>query len=60
MLCFRPPWFESGRQQDCSEFLTYLLDTLQEEERAVRPVERKVATETGLQQSQVVIITHAH
>jgi len=35
----RPPWFESGRQQDCSEFLTYLLDTLQEEERALRPVE---------------------
>jgi len=34
----RPPWFESGRQQDCSEFLTYLLDTLQEEERAAMPV----------------------
>merc|ERR1719266_1844129 len=29
----RPPWFESGRQQDCSEFLKYLLDTLQEQEK---------------------------
>ena len=29
----RPPWFESGRQQDCSEFLRYLLDTLQEQEK---------------------------
>merc|ERR1719430_2408983 len=28
----RPPWFEAGRQQDCSEFLTYLLDTMKEEE----------------------------
>ena len=46
MLYFRPPWFESGRQQDCSEFLTYLLDTLQEEERTVRPLERNAATET--------------
>ena len=30
----RPPWFESGRQQDCSEFLRYLLDTLQEQEKS--------------------------
>lgn len=29
----RPPWFEAGRQQDCSEFLRYLLDTLSEEEK---------------------------
>ena len=32
----RPPWFESGRQQDCSEFLRYLLDTLQEQEKCGR------------------------
>ena len=32
----RPPWFEPGRQQDCSEFLRYLLDTLQEQEKSVR------------------------
>ena len=30
----RPPWFESGRQQDCSEFLRYLLDTLHEQEKS--------------------------
>ena len=28
-----PPWFERGRQHDCSEFLRYLLDVIQEEER---------------------------
>ena len=36
VLC-RPSWFEPGRQQDCSEFLTHLLDQLQEEERAGQP-----------------------
>ena len=30
----RPPWFGSGRQQDCSEFLRYLLDTLIEQEKS--------------------------
>ena len=33
----RPSWFEAGRQQDCSELLTHLLDTLQEEEKANFP-----------------------
>ncbi|KAL4230397.1 Ubiquitin carboxyl-terminal hydrolase 38 [Mactra antiquata] len=28
----RPPWFVAGFQQDCSEFLKYLLDQLQEQE----------------------------
>lgn len=32
----RPPWFESGRQQDCSEFLRYLLDILQEQDKIGR------------------------
>ena len=27
----RPPWFDPGEQQDCSEFLNYLLHTLEEE-----------------------------
>ena len=30
----RPPGFESGMQQDCSEFLKYLLDTLHEQEKS--------------------------
>ena len=29
-----PPWFKRGRQNDCSEFLMYLLDAMHEEERA--------------------------
>ncbi|GFR86412.1 ubiquitin carboxyl-terminal hydrolase 38-like [Elysia marginata] len=29
----RPPWFLPGQQQDCSEFLKYLLDRLHEDER---------------------------
>ncbi|CAG0918168.1 unnamed protein product [Notodromas monacha] len=28
-----PPWFETGLQQDCSEFLQYLFDTLHREEQ---------------------------
>lgn len=31
----RPPWFSPGTQQDCSEFLKYLLDKLEEEDRAI-------------------------
>ncbi|XP_021366190.1 ubiquitin carboxyl-terminal hydrolase 38-like [Mizuhopecten yessoensis] len=28
----RPPWFTAGHQQDCSEFLKYLIDQLHEQE----------------------------
>ena len=34
----RPPWLEAGRQQDCSEFLTHLLDTLNESTSITRKV----------------------
>ncbi|XP_045582441.2 ubiquitin carboxyl-terminal hydrolase 38 isoform X1 [Procambarus clarkii] len=30
----RPPWFNPGMQQDCSEYLRHLMITLHEEERA--------------------------
>ena len=33
----RPPWFEAGIQQDSGEFLTFLLDTIQEEEKQGLP-----------------------
>ena len=43
-----PPWFEAGRQQDCSEFLTHLLDTIQEEEKSSLPVLSEKTLEDNL------------
>lgn len=43
----RPPWFESGRQQDCSEFLRYLIDTLHEQEKSSMPGSRDLDDETS-------------
>jgi len=44
----RPPWFDIGYQQDCSEFFTFLLHSLDEEEekeKMLYEVERSIIKE---------------
>ncbi|XP_072040222.1 ubiquitin carboxyl-terminal hydrolase 38-like [Amphiura filiformis] len=48
----RPPWFNPGSQQDCSEFLKFLLDRLDDEEKAIRKFERTVADYQAKQQQE--------
>uniref|UniRef100_A0A4X2KT79 Ubiquitin carboxyl-terminal hydrolase n=1 Tax=Vombatus ursinus TaxID=29139 RepID=A0A4X2KT79_VOMUR len=52
----RPPWFTPRSQQDCSEYLRFLLDRLHEEERtlkalsSLKPSESMGSKETSLQE----------
>ncbi|KGL85282.1 Ubiquitin carboxyl-terminal hydrolase 38, partial [Tinamus guttatus] len=42
----RPPWFTPRSQQDCSEYLRFLLDRLHEEERTLRALSSAKAAES--------------
>ncbi|KAB0369920.1 hypothetical protein FD755_017882 [Muntiacus reevesi] len=61
----RPPWFTPRSQQDCSEYLRFLLDRLHEEEKILKvqsshkPSESLGCSETSLQEvaSKAAVLT---
>ncbi|XP_027454407.1 ubiquitin carboxyl-terminal hydrolase 38 isoform X2 [Zalophus californianus] len=63
----RPPWFTPRSQQDCSEYLRFLLDRLHEEEKILKvqsshkPSESLGCNETSLQEvaSKAAVLTES-
>ncbi|XP_078457018.1 ubiquitin carboxyl-terminal hydrolase 38 [Lampetra planeri] len=52
----RPPWFTPGSQQDCSEYLKYLLTRIHEEEKTLIQLHRNAkAAKQGAESSGILL-----
>ncbi|NXS96250.1 UBP38 hydrolase, partial [Jacana jacana] len=54
----RPPWFTPRSQQDCSEYLRFLLDRLHEEERTLKALSSAKTSESMSEESQAEEAVH--